>query len=171
MPLSKYAQQAGALAQEAIALLDEEQAERVRTLLAGGPYEQWLAWKAEQANVISGFLQSTPAERKRKYQEHPSYALVVYAAYEECWNAQGLLRLLAEHRLEPGLGYRAVAAEAAQVVQGVLALSIPPWPFCSEPPWPEFQETLEEVQDRERLQQAEFAMLVDSLRPQGPAKG
>lgn len=170
MPLHKYAQQAGALAKEAIALLDKAQAERVRAWLAGEPYEQWLAWKSEQANLISGFVLATPAERKKKYQKHPVYPLIAYAAYEECWSAQGLLRLLDQHRIEPGLGYRAVAAEAAQVVQGVLALSIAPWPFCSEPPWPEFQETLEQVQDREYLQQVKLAMLVDSMRPRDRAE-
>ena len=170
MPLSKYTQQVGALAREAIALLDEEQAEGVRAVLAAGPYEQWLAWKTAQANVISGFVLSTPAERKRKYQKHPDYSLIVYAAYEEYWNAQGLLRLLAEHRVEPGLGYRSVAYEAAQVVQGVLALSIPPWPFRSEQPWPDYQETLEEVQGRELLEQARFSSLVDSMRPKNRAK-
>lgn len=170
MPLSKHAQQAGALAQEATALLDAEQAERVREVLAAGPYEQWLTWKTEQANVISGFVLSTPAERMRQYQKRSDYSLIVYAAYEEYWSAQGLLRLLAEHRVEPDLGYRSVAYEAAQVVQGVLSLSIPPWPFRSKQPWPEYQETLEEVQDRELLEQARFSSLVDSMRQKNHVK-
>ena len=165
MPLSKYAQQAGVLAQEATALLDEEQAEAVRAVLAGEPYEQWFAWKTEQANMISGFVLATPAERKKKYQMHPDYPLIVYAAYEELWNAQALLHLLSEHRVEPGLGYRSVAYEAAQVVQGVLALPIPPWPFRSKSAWPELQETLEEAQDRELLQQVRLSMLAESMRP------
>lgn len=170
MPLSKYAQQAGALAQEAIALLDEEQAERVRTLLAGGPHTQWQDWKAAHGNVVSGFVQSTPAVRKKQYLSHPDYPLIVYAAYEQYWHAQQLLRLLAEHRIEPGLSYRAVADEAAQVVQGVVALTMAPWPFHSEPPWPEHQETLEAVEDRQLRQQVEFAMLVDSMRSKTPPK-
>lgn len=168
MPLHKYAQQAGALAQEAIALLDAAQAERVRAWLAGGPYERWLAWKTEQANVIAGFVLSTPAERKRKYQKHPDYPLIVYAAYEEYWNAQALLRLLAEHRVEPGLGYRSVAYEAAQVVQGVGALPIPPWPFRSEAAWPGYQATPEDLETLEH--QREWAAVTDELYASHPLR-
>lgn len=170
MPLSKYAQQAGALAREAIALLDAEQAEAVRTVLTVLSCEDWAAWKTDHKGEVSGFVLSTPAERKRKYQKHPDYTLIVYATYEECWNAQELLRLLAEHRVEPGLGYRSVAYEAAQVVQGVLALAIPPWPFHSDQPWPEHQELLADVEDRQLREQAEFAMHVDELRSRHPLR-
>lgn len=170
MPLSKHVQQAGVLAQEATALLDEGQVAGVRAVLAAGPYEQWLAWKTDQANVISGFVLSTPAERKKKYQKHPDYPLIVYAAYEEYWNAQALLSLLSQHRVEPRLGYRSVAYEAAQVVQGVLALSIPPWPFRSEPAWPDYQDTLEDVERTEYQRAREWALLMDKARGHRPGE-
>jgi hypothetical protein len=163
MSLTKHAQQAGVLALEASALLDKGQAEDVRETLACLSYADWAGWKIDHEKQISLFVLSTPAERKKSCKNISDYPLIVYAAFEEYWNAQALLRLLSRHRIDPGLSYRGVAYEAAQVVQGVVALPIPPWPFRSESPWPEFQETLEDFEDRELSEHIAFAKYVDTL--------
>ncbi|MEO0035544.1 MAG: hypothetical protein RLZZ501_1567 [Pseudomonadota bacterium] len=137
MPLSRYAAEAQGLTEELRLSLSQEDIEYLRRHLASIGADGWLSWKEKNANHIYRYASSSPSERKRRkeWSDPAIKTVLVFAAMQHLQMGTALLSEMVASRLEPGIGYRDMAAAAGDAYRRLLRRLPSDWPFEGESPF------------------------------------
>jgi len=139
MSLSRYALECRKLIEELIQSLTKEDAENLRQSLGGVTQAAWQAWTTENSAAISRYAAASPSERKKRkeWAEPGLHKQLVLAAIQHLQRGEALLLEISHNQLEPGIGYRSMAAAAGDAYQGLLKRQFQDWPFDGPRPFPD----------------------------------
>lgn len=133
MPLTRYASECRALAEEAAQMPSEAEIATLREQLRALGLSGWLAWRQAHAERVASFVSAAPAARKTRRQWQNDRLLLVLAAYQYCQGAADLLS--AAERLRPGCSYRQMAAEAGLAHDRLQSQDWLDWPWDDPDPF------------------------------------
>lgn len=136
MSLGSYTGEVYRIAERLLDDISHDDVEVIYRELKRLGYDGWCEWKANNRDIISKYLESTPLQRARLKQFKLLMPLLGLAAFQECLAGYELLRSIESHFLFPGHSYRTMARLASETYRDVCNLAVDaywPWPWKERP--------------------------------------